>query len=157
MKTGQWESFIHNMLSHDTTIVLRVTHSTHIHSAISWLIYFVIVFLLFDRKLTLASLLCKPFQYSLIELRILRCEASHRLPFRWQFNLAIKKVCLIFLQRWTMDSLMPYSPAISELFLTASASATILSLNARLYDMWWALGMMTTWLKINDCQHEIVW
>ena len=33
-----------------------------------------------DRKLTLASLLCKPFQYSLIELRIL----------------GVKKVRLIF-------------------------------------------------------------
>ena len=32
----------------------------------------------------------------------------------------------------TIDSLMPYSPAISELFSTASASATILSLKARL-------------------------
>ncbi|CAH3140461.1 unnamed protein product [Porites evermanni] len=30
-----------------------------------------------DKKLTLASLLCKPFQYSLIEPRILRHEASH--------------------------------------------------------------------------------
>ena len=42
VKTGQWESFIPNLLSHDTTIVLRVAHSTDIHSAISWLIYFVI-------------------------------------------------------------------------------------------------------------------
>ena len=33
-----------------------------------------------------------------------------------------------------IDSLMPYSLAISELFLTASASATIFSLNARLYE-----------------------
>ena len=39
----------------------------------------------------LASLLCQPFQYSLIELRILRREACHRLPFRWQFNVAVKK------------------------------------------------------------------
>ena len=49
-----------------------------------------------DKKLTLASLLCKPFQYSLIELQILRREASHRLLFRWQFNLSVKKVRLIF-------------------------------------------------------------
>ena len=41
------ENLSYTMLSHDTTIVLRVTHSTHIHSAISWLIYFVILFLLF--------------------------------------------------------------------------------------------------------------
>ena len=40
-----------------------------------------------------------------------------------------------------MDSLMPYSLAISELFSTASASATILSLNARLYDVQRAVGM----------------
>ena len=43
-----------------------------------------------------------------------------------------------------MDSLMPYSLAISELFSTASASATIVSLSTRLYDGQRALGMMTT-------------
>ena len=71
------------------------SHTFNSHSLCNQLID-LIVFLLFDRKLTLASLLCKPFQYSLIEFRILRHEASHRLPFRWQFNLAVKKVRLIF-------------------------------------------------------------
>ena len=51
---------------------------------------------------------------------------------------------------------MPYSLATLELFSTASASATILSLNARLYDVRRALGVMTTLLEINDCEHEIV-
>ena len=37
-------------------------------------------------------MLNKPFQYSLIGLWILQHEASHHLPFHWQFNLAIKKV-----------------------------------------------------------------
>ena len=44
------ENLSYTMLSHDTTIVLRVTHSTHIHSAISWLIYFVILFLLINAR-----------------------------------------------------------------------------------------------------------
>ena len=93
------ENLPYTMLSHDTTIVLRVTHLTHIHSAISWFNYFVLyknTKSILDKKITLASLLSKPFQYSLIELRILRRKASHRLPFRWQFNLVVKKVRLIF-------------------------------------------------------------
>ena len=106
-----------------------------------------------DKKLTLASLLCQPFQYSLIELQILRGEACHRLPFRWEFKVADEKIRLIFPPA-TDPGL---TGAISELFSTASASATILSLNARLYDVRRALGMMTTWLEINDCEHEIVW
>ena len=101
----------------------------------------------------LASPLCQPFQYSLIELRILRREACHRLPFRWQFNVAVKKVGLIF----TPATDHGLTDAISELFSTASASVTILSLNARLYDARRALSMMTTWLEINDCEHGIVW
>ena len=84
---------------HTQYVVTWYYDSFESHTFNSWLIYFVIVFLLFDRKrtlTTLASLLCKPFQYSLIELQILRREASHRIPFRWQFNLAVKKVRLIF-------------------------------------------------------------
>ena len=45
-------------------------------------------------------------------------------------------------QRQTMDSLRPYSQAICELFLTASASATTLSLKAILYDERLAFGMI---------------
>ena len=44
---------------------------------------------------------------------------------------------------WNM--ILPYSLAISELFPTASASATILSLNARLHDVRRAFGMITDW------------
>ena len=51
-----------------------------------------------DKKLSLASLLCKPFQHFLNELQILWCKASHHLLFCRQFNLGIKKVCLIFPQ-----------------------------------------------------------
>ena len=47
-----------------------------------------------------------------------------------------------FLQRRTMDSLRPYSRAISELFSTASASAITFILKAILYEERRALGMM---------------
>ena len=58
-----------------------------------------------DKKLTLASLLCKPFQYSLIALRILRREAP--IVFRFADNLIspLKRFAWSFLQRRTMDSL----------------------------------------------------
>ena len=49
-----------------------------------------------DKNLTLDPLPCKPFQYSLIELRILRREAFHRLPFRSRSEDLFKKVRSIF-------------------------------------------------------------
>ena len=84
------ENLSYTILSHDTTI-LRVTHSTSADWFTSW--SFLCWFKIQNQCLTknLASLLCQPFQYSLIELRILRREACHRLPFRWQFNVAVKK------------------------------------------------------------------
>ena len=146
------ENLSYTILSHDTTI-LRVTHSTSADWFTSW--SFLCWFKIQNQCLTknLASLLCQPFQYSLIELRIRRRETCHRLPFRWQFNVAVKKVGLIF----TPATDHGLTDAISELFSTTSASATILSLNARLYDARRALSMMTTWLEINDFEHGIVW
>ena len=67
------------------------------------------------------------------------------LRFADSFISPLKMFSWSFLQRRTIDSLMPYSLAISELFSTASASATILSLNARLYDVRRAFGMITDW------------
>ena len=98
--------------------------------------------------LTLTSLLGKPFQQSLIHRGILWCKTAHRFTFCGQFYFAVlfmKRFSWSFLQRRTIDSLMPYSLAISELFSTASASATILSLNARLYDVRRAFGMIMDW------------
>ena len=93
VKTGQWESFIHNVVTWYYDSFESHTFNSSADWFISWSCF---CCSMLDKKLTLASLLCKPFQYSLIELRILRREASHRLPFRWQFNLAVKKVRLIF-------------------------------------------------------------
>ena len=64
------------------------------------------------------------------------------------FSSPLKSLAWSLRQRRTMDSLSPYSRAISELFSTASASATTLSLKAILYDERRALGMMTAsdWL-----------
>ncbi|CAH3020979.1 unnamed protein product [Porites evermanni] len=48
-----------------------------------------------DKKLTLASLLCKPFQYSLIELRILR-PTDHGLTdaiFSGDFRVIFSSFC----------------------------------------------------------------
>ena len=66
---------------------------------------------------------------------------KHPIVFHFTDNLIlIKKVPLIF-PAVTDHQL---TDAISELFSTASALATIFSLNARLYDVQQALGMMTT-------------
>ena len=58
------------------------------------------------------------------------------------FSSPLKSLAWSLHQRWTIDSLSPYSWAISELFSTASASATTLSLKAMLYDERRAFGMM---------------
>ena len=55
------------------------------------------------------------------------------------------------LQRRTMDSLSPYSRAISELFSTASASAITFILKAILYEEWRALGIM---IKSNSDERD---
>ena len=73
--------------------------------------------------------------------------------FADSFSLQLKRFASSFLKRRTMDSLMPYSVAFSELFSTASA--TILSLNARLYNVQRAVGMIT-YKTLNDCEHGIV-
>ena len=67
---------------------------------------------------------------------------KHAIVFRFADNLMspLKKVGLIF----TPATDHGLTDAISELFSTASASATILSLNARLYDARRALSTMTT-------------
>ena len=101
-KTGQWESFIHNVLTWYYDSFESYTFNSHslCNQLIDSFRNCVSVVLkyksMLDKKLSLASLLCIPFQYSLIEVRILRSEAFHRLPFRWQFNLAVKKVRSIF-------------------------------------------------------------
>jgi len=58
------------------------------------------------------------------------------------FSSPLKSLAWSLHQRQTMDSLSPYSQAISELFSTASTSATTLSLKAILYDECHAFGMM---------------
>ena len=55
------------------------------------------------------------------------------------------------LQRRTMDSLSPYSRAISELFSTASASAITFILKAILYEERRGLGMM---IKSNSDERD---
>ena len=154
------------MLSHDNTIFLRVTHSTtHTHSAISWLIYFVwpcfCCFKILNQCSTknLPWVLCSVNHSSILWSSSGYFGVKHPIVFRFADNLIspLKRFAWSFLQRRTMDSLMPYSLAISELFSTTSASETIVSLSARLYGVRRALGMMTTWLEINDCEHEIVW
>ena len=65
------------------------------------------------------------------------------------FNSPLNSLASSFRQRRTMDSLSPYSRAISELFSTASASATTLSLKAMLYDEQRAFGMMNVRRSID--------
>ena len=150
------ESLSYTMLSHDTTIVLRVTHSTtHTHSAISWLIYFVwpcfCCFKIRNQCSTknLPWVLCSVNHSSILWSSSGYFGVKHPIVFRFADNLIspLKRFAWSFLQRRTRNSLMP----------TAFASATVVSLSARLYGVRRALGMMTTWLEIYDCEHEIVW
>ena len=60
--------------------------------------------------------------------------------FAYTFSSPLKS--LAWSLRRTMDSISPYSRAISQLFSTASASATTLSGKAILYDKWRVFGMM---------------
>ena len=60
--------------------------------------------------------------------------------FAYTFSSPLKS--LAWSLRRTMDSISPYSQAISQLFSTASASATTLSEKAILYDKWRVFGMM---------------
>ena len=96
--------------------------------------------------LTLTSLLGKPFQQSLIHLGIyFGVKQPIVLRFAYSFISPLKRFSWSFLQRRTIDSLMPYSLVISKLFSMASVSATILSLNTRLYDVLRAFGMIRDW------------
>ena len=95
--------------------------------------------------LTLTSLLRKPFQQPSIS-GYFGVKQPIVLRFTDSFISLLKRFAWSFLQRRTMDSLMPYSLAISELFSMASASATIFSLKTRLYDVRRAFGMIMDWL-----------
>ena len=111
------------------------------------------------KALTLTSLLCKPLQHPLIKFRILCRKATHRLAFCWQLQFSINEVCLVFspaTDHGLADSVFPGDLGIIS---TASASATIFSLKARLYNIWRALGMITDWLLTlaNDWLWMIVW
>lgn len=149
MKTGQWESFIHHVVTwYYNNFESRIQLTFTLQSAdwfISWLCFCC---------LALASLPSKPFHYSLIELRILQRQASHRLLLCWQFNL---KVCLILpsaMNRSLTDAI--FSGDFGIIFNSFCFNNN-LSLNVRLYDVQRALVMTTTWLEVNDCKHEIVW
>ena len=82
---------------------------------------------------------------------------KHPIVFRFADNLIspLKRFAWSFLQRRTMDSLMPYSLVISELFSTASASVTVVSFKCKVVWRdepwaWWHL----TWnkrLRTWDC------
>ena len=63
-------------------------------------------------------------------------------PTQGSFKVWIANYGLINHGSRTMDSPMPYSLVISELFSTASASVTIFNLKAKLYDERRAFGMM---------------
>ena len=103
VKTGQWESFIHNVVtwyydSFESHTFNSYSLCNQLIDLFRDLVSVVLRYKINARQKTYLGLLCKPFQHSLIELRILRREASHRLPVRWQFNLAVKKVRVCFLR-----------------------------------------------------------
>ena len=159
VKSGQWESFIHNIVTwyYDSF----ESHTFNSYSLSNQLIDLFRDLVSVNQCSTknLPWLLCSVNHSSILWLSSGYFGVKHPIVFRFADNLIwpLKRFAWSFLQRRTMDSLMPYSLAISELFSTASASVTILSLSARLYHVRRALGMMTTWLEINDCEHEIVW
>ena len=66
------------------------------------------------------------------------------------FSSPLKSLAWSLHQRRTIDSLSPYSRAISELFSTASASATTLSLKSMLHDEWRGFGKMNSERLIID-------
>ena len=160
------ENLSYTMLSHDTTVVLRVTHSTHIHSAISWLSYGISwscfwCFKIQNQCLTknLLWLLFSVNHSSILWSSSRYFGVKHPIVFHFAENLIsrLKRFAWSFLQRRTMDWLMPYSLAISELFSTASASATTLSLSLLLV-VWRATSLghddNLTWnkrLRTRDC------
>ena len=128
------ENLLYTMLSHDTTIVLRVTHLTHIHSAISWFNYFVLCFCCFKIQNQYSTkklpwLLCSLNHSSILWSSSGYFDVKHPIVFRFADNLisSLKRFAWSFLQRRTMDSLMPYPLVISELFWNVFASTTILS------------------------------
>ena len=142
VKTGQWESFIHNVV----TWYYDSFESHTFNSSADWVILWscFCCFKIQNQCPTknLPRLLCSVNHSSILWSGSGYFGVKHPIVFRFADNLIslLKRFAWSFLQRRTMDSLVPYSLAISELFSTASASATILSLSARLYDVRRALG-----------------
>lgn len=74
------------------------------------------------------------------------CKTAHRFMFWGQLCFAIEEVFLVFpsaTNHWLTDAVFPCN---LKLFSMASAVATILSLNTRLFDVQQAFGMVTDWL-----------
>ena len=149
MKTGQLESFLHNVVTLCYDSFESHTFNSHslCNKLIAWLCDHVSVVLKYKINARQKTYLCFS---ALLTIPVFFDRAPDisawnipSFPSRWQFNLAVKKVRVIF-PLATDHGLID---AISELFSTASASATILSLNARLYDVRRALGMWQLDLK----------
>ena len=149
MKTGQLESFLHNVVTLYYDSFESHTFNSHslCNKLIAWLCDHVSVVLKYKINARQKTYLCFS---ALLTIPVFFDRAPDisawnipSFPSRWQFNLAVKKVRVIF----PLATDHGLTDAISELFSTASASATILSLNARLYDVRRALGMWQLDLK----------
>ena len=118
------ENLSNTMLSHDTMIVLRVAQSTHIHSAfVSWSCFCCCKIQNQWSTKNLPWLLCSVNHSSILWSNSRYFDVKHAIVFRFADNLIspLKRFAWYFLQQRTMDSLMPYSLAISELFSAVSA------------------------------------